>query len=105
MLQLPKKGLIIDVRGNGGGFIELAESLLQLLTPREITPEPYQFISSPLTLEMTRSTFDPDVKRWESSLSESISTGSIFSRGFLLTTIDQANNLGQLYFGVRCSVL
>jgi C-terminal processing protease CtpA/Prc len=99
MLQLPKKGLIIDVRANGGGYIELAESLLQLLTPHEITPEPYQFISSPLTLEMARGTSDPDVKRWESSLSESVSTGSTFSRGFLLTTIDQANNLGQLYHG------
>jgi hypothetical protein len=99
MTLLPKKGLIIDVRGNGGGSIELAERILQLLTPREITPEPYQFISSPLILEMTRGTSNPDLKPWESSLSESISTGSTFSRGFPLTPIDEANDIGQLYHG------
>ena len=33
--QLPKKGLILDVRGNGGGLITAAERLLQVLnSPR-----------------------------------------------------------------------
>jgi C-terminal processing protease CtpA/Prc len=31
---LPQEGLIIDVRGNGGGYIENGERLLQLFTPR-----------------------------------------------------------------------
>ena len=95
--QLPKKGLIIDVRGNGGGLITAAERLLQVLTSRKITPQPFQFISSPLTLEMTRKT--PFLKPWELALSESVVTGSIFSRGFPITEIDDANNLGQKYFG------
>jgi len=97
MMQLPRKGLIIDVRGNGGGRIPAAESLLQLLTHRKITPEPYQFISSPLTLEMTRRT--TWLNSWTSSLSESVATGSSFSRGFSITTSDEANNLGQQYHG------
>ena len=33
---LPQKGLILDVRGNGGGLITAAENLLQLLTPRRV---------------------------------------------------------------------
>ena len=41
IMTLPKKGLIIDVRGNGGGYIPFAERILQFLTPQEITPEPY----------------------------------------------------------------
>jgi C-terminal processing protease CtpA/Prc len=97
IMQLPKKGLIIDVRGNGGGRIPAAESLLQLLTPRKIIPEPYQFISSPLILEMTRK--ESWLNYWQPSLSESVSTGSTFSRGFPITTTDEANNLGQHYHG------
>jgi C-terminal processing protease CtpA/Prc len=97
MMQLPRKGLVIDVRGNGGGRIPAAESLLQLLTHRKVTPEPYQFISSPLTLEMTRRT--TWLNSWTSSLSESVATGSSFSRGFPITTSDEANNLGQQYHG------
>jgi len=99
MLQLPKNGLIIDVRANGGGSIILAESILQLLTPKEITPEPYQFISSPLIFEMTNNKSNTDLNVWGPSLSESISTGSTFSQGFPITTINQANAIGQLYHG------
>ena len=97
MMQLPRKGLIIDLRGNGGGRIPAAESLLQLLTPRKITPEPYQFISSSLTLEMTRRT--TWLNSWTPSLTESVTTGSSFSRGFPITTTNEANNLGQQYHG------
>ncbi len=34
--QLPQDGLIIDVRGNGGGLITAGEQLLQVFTPREM---------------------------------------------------------------------
>ena len=36
--EMPKTGLIIDVRSNGGGLIWAGERLLQLLTPRMIEP-------------------------------------------------------------------
>ena len=45
--QLPQNGLIVDVRGNGGGLIPASERLLQTLTPNSIDPETFQFISSP----------------------------------------------------------
>ena len=35
---MPKEGLIVDVRGNGGGFVYAAESLLQYLTPLACAP-------------------------------------------------------------------
>jgi hypothetical protein len=97
IMQLPKRGLIIDVRGNGGGRIPAAECLLQLLTPKKIMPEPYQFISSPLTIDMTRRI--NDLKSWALSLSQSVTTGSTFSQGFPITNINIANNLGQQYHG------
>ena len=36
--QLSARGLIIDVRGNGGGLVLAGERLLQCLTPRRIDP-------------------------------------------------------------------
>ena len=39
---LPQDGLMVDVRGNGGGLIYACERLLQVLTPRRVTPEPAQ---------------------------------------------------------------
>src|SRR6266511_3311364 len=36
---MPRDGLILDVRGNGGGYAYAAESLLQLLTPRIVQPD------------------------------------------------------------------
>ncbi|WP_053227262.1 S41 family peptidase [Solirubrobacter soli] len=41
--RLPRGGLILDVRGNGGGSIVAAERLLQLFTGRTIEPEPLRF--------------------------------------------------------------
>lgn len=97
--QLPKKGLIIDVRDNGGGLITAAERLLQLLTPRKIVPESYHFIGTVLALEITRIAANPSLKIWQRSLSEAVSTGSIYSRGFPITTIEKANDIGQMYYG------
>ena len=43
-------GLIIDVRGNGGGFIPAVELLLQLLKGKEpIQPQQYEFVGTPET--------------------------------------------------------
>src|SRR5207237_9668742 len=50
----PEQGLIIDVRGNGGGKIRAGERILQFFTPRRIKPELFQFINSPLNLEICR---------------------------------------------------
>ena len=97
--NLPKKGLIIDVRGNGGGYITFSERILQFLTPKEIIPEPYSFISSPLTSELTRDTSEAGFKFWHSSISESLSTGSIFSGGYYITEREEANRIGQVYHG------
>ena len=36
--MLPKNGLIVDVRGNGGGLIAAGERLLQVLTPGPVSP-------------------------------------------------------------------
>jgi hypothetical protein len=101
---LPQEGLILDVRGNGGGHLVASERLLQTLTPRRITPEPVQFICTPLNLEICRrNTDNPTTKvplgAWLPSMDLAVETGSVYSAPVPLTPEDQANDIGQRYFG------
>jgi hypothetical protein len=102
---LPHAGLILDVRGNGGGHIHAAERILQLLTPHPVEPEPVQFINTPLTLKVTQlhapSPLDPsfDLSPWTASIAQAVETGATFSRGVPITPCASANNTGQKYHG------
>lgn len=100
---LPQKGLIVDVRGNGGGHIYASEGLLQVLTPVNITPEPTQFINTPLNARICdRHKTNPvgiDLGPWSDSIRRSVETGAVYSRGFPITPHDFANKKGQKYHG------
>lgn len=100
---LPQEGLIIDVRGNGGGHIHASEGLLQVLTPRKIIPEPTQFINTPLNGRICkRHRNNPsgiDLGPWVDSIMNSVETGAIYSRGFPITPHEYANRRGQKYHG------
>lgn len=95
--RLPQDGLIIDVRGNGGGHINAAEGLLQLLTPARIEPAGFQLINTPLTLALSRR-FD-DLRPWEPSIAQAVETGAPYSLSFPLTDPAAANAIGQRYPG------
>ena len=102
---LPGDGLIIDVRGNGGGLIYAAEQLLQLLTPREIEPQSAQFVNTPLNLRICRkhrrsTTISGLVlEPWIESIEQATRTAATFSRGFPITGPHDANSRGQRYHG------
>jgi Peptidase family S41 len=94
----PQEGLIIDVRGNPGGKIRAGERLLQLFTPHRIEPEPFEFINTPLNLEICR--LAPkrwNLARWADSIAESVLTGSTYSSGFPLNSSESCNDIGQVY--------
>lgn len=96
----PQEGLIIDVRGNGGGKIRAGERLLQLFTPRTIKPERFEFINTPLNLEICRlAPKDWNLSRWVDSIAEAVVTGATYSSGFPLTSEDSCNEIGQIYYG------
>lgn len=103
--ELPGDGLIIDVRGNGGGLITAAERTLQLLTPQEVRPSRAQFTTSPLLLDICRRHAPSrdfrgfDLSEWIPSLEQAVATGSAYSRGYPITPPDAANDRGQRYFG------
>jgi hypothetical protein len=94
---LPQKGLILDVRGNGGGLITAAENLLQLLTPRTVEPSRLSFRCTPLTLDLCQR-FD-FVNQWASSIARSVETGELFSQALPLDDPAAANQRGQQYQG------
>ncbi len=101
---LPQNGLILDVRGNGGGHIYASEFLLQTLCPRRIEPEPTQFINTPLNLRIVRKHKDDptgqiDLGPWFPSMEQATETGAAFSSGFSITPTSGANGIGQRYFG------
>ena len=96
-VEMPSNGLILDVRGNGGGYIIAAEFLLQLITPVRITPEPTQFLATPETLALCKA--DPNLADWRPSLETAVSTGALYSAGIPLSPEHVVNDVGQLYFG------
>ncbi|MFB6724591.1 S41 family peptidase [Kribbella sp. NPDC056345] len=100
---LPQNGLIVDLRDNGGGHIHAAEFTLQTLTPRRITPEPVQFLSSPLNLSICRRHRDNpagiDLGPWFDSLDLATETGAAYSAAKPITPEEGANDVGQTYLG------
>ncbi|WP_206062100.1 S41 family peptidase [Nonomuraea basaltis] len=101
---LPQDGLIVDVRGNGGGHIFAGEFLLQTLTPHPVSPEPSQFITTPLNVRIcAQHEGDPtgqiDLTPWCASMNQALETGAVYSGGFPITPADGANAIGQQYHG------
>lgn len=95
--EFPSEGLIIDVRGNGGGYVIAAEFLLQFLTPRRIEPEPAQFINTPTTLALTNEV--AGIGDSHDSLLQGVSTGAQYSGGIPFNSPDLVNSIGQVYHG------
>jgi cytosine/adenosine deaminase-related metal-dependent hydrolase len=102
---LPPTGLVVDVRGNGGGLIYAAERLLQVLTPGEIEPSRAQFITTPLMLDLCErhapSPLDAsfDLGPWVPSLRQAVATGAVYSQARPITDPESANARGQGYQG------
>jgi hypothetical protein len=94
---LPSQGLILDVRGNGGGSIIAGEAMLQVLTPGRITPESFHFLSTPLMEHLTRKL--PDLEPWRESMKRAMATGDLYSQGFPLASSYWYNLAGQRYHG------
>lgn len=95
--RLPERGLILDVRGNGGGNILAAEGILRLLTDKPVEAERFQFINSPLTLKLCRR-YD-DLSQWAPSIQEAVRLGTIHSLGFPVTPFEFLQSIQQAYFG------
>ena len=94
---LPPDGLILDVRGNGGGDIRFGERILQTLTPHPVTPEPFHLATTALTIRLAQSV--QFLGQWAESLRTALATGAGFSQGFPITDPKTCNAIGQIYQG------
>ena len=74
---MPPNGLILDVRGNGGGYVNFGERILQTLSPSPIIPEPFHFMSTPFTLRIA------EREDWLTEWAESLATRSPRARASL----------------------
>jgi C-terminal processing protease CtpA/Prc len=95
--QLPEDGLVIDVRGNGGGLILAGEQLLQVLTPRPIEPTLFQLRNTTLNLRLAEQTWF--LEPWRESMRQALMTGAAYSAGYPITDPRAANAIGQRYHG------
>ena len=95
--QLPQEGLIIDVRGNGGGLILAGEQLLQIFTPRRIEPTLFQLRNTPLNRRLVEA--NGFLAPWRESMKLAVQTGATYSQGFPITSPEKANAIGQKYHG------
>jgi hypothetical protein len=94
---LPPNGLVLDVRGNGGGYVNFGERILQTLSPHPITPESFHFVATPFTLRLAET--ESWLAEWAKPLATSLATGAGFSQGFPLTPPAVCNDIGQVYQG------
>ncbi len=95
--SLPRDGLVIDVRDNGGGIINIAERLLQMLTPETIQPAGFQFAATDQTRRLPGISGDYDP--WKESLRRSGLTSDDFSGACPISSALACNRIGQLYDG------
>jgi len=89
--------LILDVRGNLGGIIPAAEGILQFFTASSITPASFQFLNSPVLQDIVHQT-PRELDRLDDFGLET-DTGTVFSRAAPLTKAEDANAIGQVYYG------
>jgi hypothetical protein len=103
---LPQDGLLLDVRGNGGGLIYAAERLLQLLTDhRPIEPERAQFLNTSGNLAICRAHEDSAafpglvLRPWLRSVEQAVLTGAVHSNAYPITDPVAANDRPRQYRG------
>lgn len=97
---LPDNGLIIDVRGNPGGYILAAESALQLFTPKPIQPTRFSLLSTSLTRALAALPgMEGELGPWKASLEASVRNGELYSQPLPITSFAECNAIGQQYGG------
>lgn len=97
---LPPAGLIIDVRGNPGGYILAAEMALQLFSPKTIEPTRFSVLATPFTRDMAGlAALRGELAPWKESLIAAVRNGELYSQPIPITEPADCNSIGQQYPG------
>jgi hypothetical protein len=98
--ELPDNGLVIDVRGNPGGYIWAAERALQLFTPHHIEPTRFSVLATPFARQAaTLGELAADLAPWKVSLDAAVRNGELYAQTIPITDPAACNDLGQHYGG------
>jgi hypothetical protein len=96
----PDRGLILDVRGNPGGYIWAAELALQLFTPNRIEPTRFSVLATPFTRQIAAvGDVAEDLEPWRASLEAAVRNGEVYAQPIPISDPDACNALGQQYGG------
>jgi hypothetical protein len=95
---LPQDGVVIDIRGNPGGYIKAGESLLQLLSSTKITPHGFRFrASDAISYLVNHST---RYAGWRPTVNQGLQIASEFSVDLPIEGMEQDyNKIGRVYLG------
>ena len=97
---LPDRGLIIDIRGNPGGYIWAAELALQLFTPNRIEPTRFSALATPFMRQIASiGDVAEDLAPWKRSLEAAVRNGELYAQTIPISDPEACNALGQMYGG------
>jgi len=90
--------LLIDLRGNGGGLITLAEGLTQLFTPSNVDAMPVRFLPTQLNLDTFLKANQGKENGWSQDAKDGMASRSKYTKPRTITSSDAANRYGQVWF-------
>ena len=97
---MPRTGLIIDVRSNPGGVIEVAERLLQLFTTDVVQPVRFALRATTAVAAMADADGNgADLADWASSVSTALDLGEEYSQHLCISDPDRCNGRAVAYDG------
>ena len=98
---LPDRGLIVDVRGNPGGYIVAAEVALQLFTPKSIQPTQFSVLATEFTRRMASvgGSLKAELAPWKASLEAAVRNGELYAQAIPISDQADCNSIGQQYGG------
>lgn len=90
-------GVIIDLRDNGGGYISLAEGLVQLFNPKNTQPAGFRLRATTANSHYVNNTL-PENSPFRTSLAKAVENRTYYTEPELIDAAQDMNRLGQFYF-------
>ena len=97
---MPPTGLVIDVRSNPGGVIEVAERLLQLFTTDVVQPVRFALRATPAVAAMADADGNgADLADWAASVGTALDLGEEYSQHLSISDPERCNGREVAYDG------
>lgn len=104
--QLPRKGLIIDLRSNPGGVIDATEQLLQLFSPKAISPARFALRATPAMVDIAEADGNgADLADWAASTRLAHELGEEYSQHLPISNPNHFADRSPAYHGPVVAVV